>query len=141
MDTVTGETLEHRQLRRPPKYKNTWNQSYSNELGRLCQGIGKESKGPKQQHIEGTDTFQIIRYKDIPRDRRNEIMYTKVVCKYTAHEEDPNRTQITIGVNRICYHRDIGTPTGLLELVKLVINSVLSRLHARFVVFDVRFFI
>ena len=35
MDTVTGETLENLQLRRHPKYKKTWNQSYSNELGRL----------------------------------------------------------------------------------------------------------
>ena len=60
MDTVTGETLEHRQLHRHPKYKNTWNQSYSNDLVCLCQGIGKGSKGPKQQHIEGTDAFRII---------------------------------------------------------------------------------
>ena len=48
MDTVTGETLEHRQLRCHHKYKKTWNQLYSNELGRLCQGIGKGSKGPKK---------------------------------------------------------------------------------------------
>ena len=60
MDTVTGETLEHRQLRRHPKYKKTWNQSYTNELGRLCQGIGKGFKSPKQQRVEVTDTFQII---------------------------------------------------------------------------------
>ena len=44
MDTVTGETLEHCQLRRYPIYKKAWNQSYSNELGRLCQGIGRGSK-------------------------------------------------------------------------------------------------
>ena len=101
MDTVTGETLEHCQLRRHPKYKNTWNQSYSNELGRLCQGIGKGSKGPKQQRVELTDTFRIIRHEDIPHDHRNKITHTKVVCKYRSHKEDPNQTRITIGRNRI----------------------------------------
>ena len=137
MDTVTGETLEHRKLRRHPKYKKTWDQSYSNELGRLCQGIGKGSKGPKHQRVEGTDTFQIIRYEDIPHDRRNKITYTKVVCEYNSHKKDPNRPQITIGGNRIFYPGDVGTPTGSLELVKLIINSILSRCHARFVAFDV----
>ena len=73
MYIVTGETLEHRKLWRHPKYKNNWNQSYSNELGRLCQGIGKVSKGPKQQRVEETATFRIIRHKDIHHDRRNDI--------------------------------------------------------------------
>ena len=31
---------EHRQLRRHPKFKDIWDMSYANELGRLCQGIG-----------------------------------------------------------------------------------------------------
>ncbi len=40
LDSVTGELLEHRQLCRDPRYKATWDTSYANELGRLCQGIG-----------------------------------------------------------------------------------------------------
>jgi hypothetical protein len=36
----TGDTLGHRQLRRNPKYNDVWNTSYSNELGRLCHGVG-----------------------------------------------------------------------------------------------------
>ena len=39
--------------------------------------------------------------------------------------------------NRICYPGDIGTPTGSLERVKLVINSVLSRRDERFADFDI----
>ena len=53
------------------------------------------------------------------------------------HKEDPNRTLITIGGNRICYPGDVDTPTGFLELVKLIINSVLSRSLSSFVAFDV----
>ena len=40
----------------------------------------------------------------------------------------------------MCYPGDVGTPTGSLELVKLVINCVLSRRDARFADFDVRNF-
>ena len=111
MDTVTGETLEHRQLRRHPKYKKTCNQLYSNELGRLCQDIVKGSKGPKQQCVEGTDTFRINQHKDIPHDLCNEVTYTKVVCKYRSHKEYPNQNQITIGGNRICYPGDVSAST------------------------------
>jgi hypothetical protein len=39
LDSSTGEFLEHRQLRRDPRYKATWDTSYANELERLCQGI------------------------------------------------------------------------------------------------------
>ena len=113
------------------------NNKYSNKLWRLCQDIGKGYKGPKKQRVEGTDNLRIIRYEDIPVDRRNEITYTKVACKYRAHKEDPNQTRITIGVNQICYPGDVGTPAVFLELVKPVINIVLIRRNARFADFDV----
>ena len=50
---------------------------------------------------------------------------------------DPNRTRITIGGSRIIYPGDVATPTGSLELVKLIINSVLSRHDSKFVSFDI----
>ena len=64
-------------------------------------------------------------------------MYNKVVCKYRAHKEDPNQILITIGGNRICHPGEVGTTTGSIKLVNLIINSVLSRRHARFVDFNV----
>ena len=140
MDTVTGETLEHRQLRRHPKYQHSWNESYANKLVRLFQGIGNRSKRPKNQYVEGNETFQIICYEDIPPDRRNKIMYTKVICEYKVKKEDPNRTRITIGGNHICYPGDVGTPTGSLQLFKFVIDSVLYCHNAGFVCFDISSF-
>ena len=56
LDPATGEFLEHRQLRRDPRYKATWDTSYANELGRLCQGIGAGST-PSTQRVSGTNTF------------------------------------------------------------------------------------
>lgn len=140
LDKETGHTLEHRQLRRHPKYKHIWDTSYANELGRLCQGVGKGDQGTKKQRVAGTDTFRAIQFDDIPKDRRDQITYTKVVCEVRPEKDDPNRTRITIGGNRIIYPGDVGTPTGSLELLKLVINSVLSRPGAKFACFDVKNF-
>ena len=137
LDHDTGTTLEHRQLRRHPKYREIWDTSYGNELGRLCQGIGRDPTDPTKQRVEGTDTFRPIKYDDIPHDRRIDVTYPRVVCEVRPQKEDPNRTRITIGGNRICYPGDCGTKTGSLETVKLVINSVLSRPNAKFACYDI----
>ena len=63
-----------------------------------------------------------------------------VVCKIKPHKEDPNQTRITVAGSQICYPGDAGTPTGSLDLVKLIINSVLLRRNARFVCFDLKYF-
>ena len=83
----------------------------------------------------GTDTFFVIHYDEIPADRRKYITYTLVVCEVRPQKEDPNRTQITIDGNRICYSGDAGTPTVSMELFKILINSILSCKGARFVCF------
>ena len=46
-------------------------------------------------------------------------------------KEDSNRTRITVAGNRVYYPGDVATPTGSLELVELIINSVLSRRGAK----------
>ena len=63
-----------------------------------------------------------------------------VVCEVKPHKEDPNLTCITVAGSQICYPGDVGTPTGSLDLVKLIINSILSCLNARFVCFDLKNF-
>ena len=68
-DKTSGKLLQCHKLRKHPKFARIWNTSYTNGLGQLCQGIGKVSKGPKHQHVEGTNTFHLIKFADIPRDR------------------------------------------------------------------------
>ena len=63
-----------------------------------------------------------------------------VVCEVRPQKEDPNCTRITVFGSRIYYPGDIGTPTGSLDLIKLVINSVLSCCNARFFCFDAKNF-
>ena len=63
-----------------------------------------------------------------------------VVCEVKSHKEDPNQTCINVAGSQICYPGDVGTPTCSLDVVKLVINSVLSRCNVRFVWFDFKNF-
>ncbi len=44
LDKESGQLVEHCQLQQDPCYKEVWDHSYSNELGRLCQGIGTGDK-------------------------------------------------------------------------------------------------
>ena len=70
LDETSRQSLQYRQLHKHSKFAHIWNTSYANELGRLCQGIGQGSKGPKHQRVEGTNTFRLNKFADIPQDRR-----------------------------------------------------------------------
>ena len=63
-----------------------------------------------------------------------------MVFEYRPDKDDPNRTRITIAGGHILVPFDVSTPTGSLELVKLVINSVLSWPKSRFAAFDIKNF-
>jgi hypothetical protein len=82
--------------------------------------------------VAGTNTFFCINYHDILAHKRKKICHTMVVCEVRPEKDDPNCTRITIGGNRIFYPGDVGTPTASLELLKLLLNSVLSQKGARF---------
>ena len=136
LDKATGQSLKYLQLRKHPAFHKIWNESYSNELSRICQGNSTSPNGLGKR-VKGANTSFLIRFEDIPADRRKEITYTKVVCKFCPEKTDPNRTRITIGGNRICFPGNVGTPTASLELSKLVFNSVLSRSGTKFASFDI----
>jgi hypothetical protein len=44
LNEETGQTLEFRQLRRHPKYKDTWAASYVTELRRLYRVLEREKR-------------------------------------------------------------------------------------------------
>jgi hypothetical protein len=81
IDIKTGQELKHRQLRKHPDYNDTWDASYANELGGLCQGVGTNNDDPTKQWVQGTNTFRPIYYHDIPLERRTNVTYTCVVCE------------------------------------------------------------
>jgi hypothetical protein len=135
----TGNFLEWRQLCTRLTLSVTWSISYANKLWRLCQGIGTSPN--KGKHVKGTNTLFPIPYNKIPSNRHREITYSKVVCKVQPEKGDnADRTRITIGGNNIAYPGDVGTPMGSIELVKLLVNSVLSQHNARLATMDLKNF-
>ena len=140
LEHETGKQLNYGQLKKHPRLQETWKTSFSNKMGRLCQGVGTGPNG-KGKRIEGTNKFCTIKFENIPKDRLNEICYTSVVCEVRPGKKDPNRTRITICGTNVCYPGGVGTNTASLELFKLMINSVLSRKRAKYVCFDIENFI
>ena len=90
--------------------------------------------------MKGTDTFHVIRYNDIPPDRRNGIAFSKVVFTFRPEKSDPNRTRITIAGQNIKYTGNVGTKNASLDLINLLLNIALSRRGAKFVTFDIKNF-
>ena len=78
LDPSTGQYLEHCQLRRHPKLGPIWETSYINELGLLFKVVGK-GQTTTVQCTKVTDTSLVIRFKNIPCNRRKGITFTKVV--------------------------------------------------------------
>lgn len=115
-----------------------WDTSYADELGRLCQGVGHSSTHPSQPRVAGTDAFCPTYLHDIPTDD-TATSPTHVVGKIRLQKEDPNRTRITIGGNRICYPGDWGTKTSSLKF-KLLINCAISTPDVRFACFGIKNF-
>jgi hypothetical protein len=128
-DEGTGNFLKWCKLQTHPTLFITWNTPYANKLSYLCQGIGT---GPNTgKHVKGTNTLFPIQYDKILVEHCREITYSKVVCKVQPKKGNAaDQTQITIGCNNIAYPGDVSTPTGSFELVKLLINSVLSQCNA-----------
>ena len=116
------------------------NTSYSNKLGNLCQGIGVYLANPAKNQVKCTNTFHAIFYDDIPLEQLKGIAFSKVVCTFFPEKSNPNLTRITIAGQNIKRPGDVGTNTSSFDLLKLLLNSVLSRKGAKFVTFDINNF-
>ena len=90
--------------------------------------------------MEGTDTFYVIKFEDISKDRLNKIFYNSVVCEVRPGKKYPNCTQITICGTNVFYLGGLGTSTASLELFKLMINSIISQVGAKYVCFNKEMF-
>ena len=106
-------------------------------MGRLCQCVGTIKNGIGQC-VEGTDTFYVISFEDIKKERLKEVCYTSVVCKVRPGKKDPNSTRITICGTNFCYPGDVGNNTASLELFKVMINSTLPIKGAKFTTLDIK---
>ena len=53
LEHETGKQINYGKLRKHPRLQDTWKIPFSNEMGRLCQGVGTGPNG-KGKRIEGT---------------------------------------------------------------------------------------
>eukprot|EP00804_Cyclotella_cryptica_P011136 CCRYP_020838-RA/>CCRYP_020838-RA protein AED:0.39 eAED:0.39 QI:0/0/0/1/1/1/3/0/399 len=117
LDQDTGQLLEHKQLRRHPKHKATWDTSYSNELGRLCQGIGHHPVHKHKKRIGGTDTFKPIQYRDIPNQRKGDVTYTEWSAKSA-------RKKLTLTAAHHPRRRSHPVPRRLPEYARIKLSDI-----------------
>ena len=132
LNEETGELMEYRHITKNPKYRQLYATSYSKELGHLSQGIPEKA--------EGTNTIYSTEKANIPAERWKDVTYGRVVVAYRPKKSDPYQTQLTVGGNLITYPGYCGTLTVDLLTVKLLLNSIVSTLGAKFMTIDIKDF-
>eukprot|EP00804_Cyclotella_cryptica_P019885 CCRYP_007803-RA/>CCRYP_007803-RA protein AED:0.34 eAED:0.24 QI:0/0/0/1/0/0.66/3/0/610 len=132
--STTPEHRSHQDAQQPGSfhYCTIWKNAYGKELGRLAQGIPGT--------VKGTNTIVFIAYNEIPPQRRKDVTYGRIVANYRPEKEDPYRIRLTVGGNRITYPGDCGTPTADMLTTKILLNSVISTIGARFMTIDIKDF-
>jgi hypothetical protein len=126
-----GKLLEYRHLIANPKTWATWTHSYGKELGWLAQGM--------PGIVTGMDTIFFIPKDKVLRARAKDIMYGLITCLIRPEKiNEPNRTRLVAGGDRVHYPFDADTPTADLLTVKLLINSMISTPGARFFMMDIK---
>ena len=124
--------MQYKNLINDDNTKEQWTSSFTNELGRLAQG--------KNNDGSGSDTIQFITYNSIPIDRIKDTAYRNIVVNYKEHKEEPHRTRLTVGGNKINYHGIVSTPTAEITTIKLHLNSVISTKGAKYMTIDIKNF-
>ena len=132
LDNETGEFIEYRHLIKRPKYKKYLGYSFVNEIGRLEQGMLGQNTG--------TDTIFFIHKGEIPNERWNDVSYSMILCNERPQKEEVNRTRLTFGGGNLQIDMDCVTPTAILLTIKLLLNSIISTLGARFLGLDLKYF-
>jgi hypothetical protein len=118
----TGKSLKHQELITKLRYKIKWMRSTANEINRLY----------------NTNTIRFIRRSNIPKGRK--LTYGSFVVDIKDHREEKERTRLTLGGDQIEYPGDKSTRTAGLTTAKILINSVISTLGAKFLVIDIKMF-
>jgi hypothetical protein len=118
----TGKSLKHQELITKLRYKIKWVRSSANEINR----------------IYNTNTIRFIRRSNIPKGRK--VTYGSFVVDIKDHKEEKEITRLTVGGDQIEYPGDKSTRTAGLTTAKILINSVISTLGAKFLVIDINNF-
>ena len=129
IDEETGKPMEYIQIIKNEKHRIVWSRSFANELGRLVQRI---------IDVKGTSTIKSISRIQVPEGRT--VTYGRIVVDFWPHKQEPERTWLAVGRDRIYNPPDVRTPIADITTSKLLINSTLSTQGAKFFSIDVKNF-
>jgi hypothetical protein len=124
---ITGKEMEYMALMKDPRLQPLWTRGFSNECGRLFQGI---------RDIPWTDTCFFIKLTNIPKDIQ--ITYGKIVCDYKPHKKEKEWVRLTVGGDRLDYSGNVATSTADITTFKILINSTLSTADAAMMMMDIK---
>jgi hypothetical protein len=85
--------------------------------------------------IYNTNTIRFIHRSNITKGRK--VTYGSFVVDIKDHKEEKERTRLTVGGDQIEYPGDKSTRTAGLITAKILVNSVISTLGAKFLVIDI----
>ena len=89
----------------------------------------------------GTNTIVFIKKNQIPQDRAKDVTYDLITTLIRPEKlDEPNRTRLVAGGDRVHYPGDAGTPTADLLTIKLLLNSIISTPNAKFMTVDIKDF-
>jgi hypothetical protein len=91
--------------------------------------------------VTGMGIIVFIPKDKVPKERAKDVTYGLITCFIRPERtNEPNRTRLEAGGDRVHYPFDAGTLTANLLTVKLLINSVISTPGARFFTMDIKNF-
>ena len=127
LDPTTGKLLEYRDLLKNPKVCNVWYDACSKEFARLC-------NGRKKDNTKGTNSIRFKKPSQLPPGKK--ATYLRICANYRPQKSDPYRIRFTVGGNLVNYNGETYTPTSDLITAKILFNSVISTLGAKFFTID-----
>ena len=80
--------------------------------------------------------MKFIQKHEVPYDKK--VTYAQFICDYRPQKEEKYRTIITLGGDRLYYQGEVSTKTAGLTTIKLLLNSVVSSIWAKFMTADVK---
>ena len=75
-----------------------------------------------------------------PPGRWKDVTYGKVMVYYKPEKNNPYQTRLTVGGDWVNYLGDCGTITVYLTTLKLLVDSIVLTLNAKFMTIDVKYF-
>ena len=115
LDPAKGKIQGYTQLIRGPD-KDTWTTAFSNDIGRMAQGVGNR--------VKGTNTIFSVHHSQVPVGKR--VTYGLISVSIRPNKAETHRVHITVGGDKLPYYGPTATKCASLIKTKILLNSVFS---------------